>query len=772
MSGPKLDKTRSFRSENKSYYPTSSISDVEKDGSDKYKKLAKKLSKDKEKLKEKVRVLLDEVDSKSLEIEKTKDYYQEQITDLLEERDQAQTEVQKMKTYFLEEKDNLKDQYESKINLQKENLSKRFSSREIETKQMINNLEEKVTSLYQSIKDKDIQIETINNTNESFLKHFKDDTERKIKNCEKKREDETLSLKLEIEKLKIDKDREYKSLSENTKRDFEELKNKYENKISILNTEFNIEKEKNQNSHLKELDNLTHQLTKKYDLSLFSLKKDIDEYKKEISNFNHEINILKDRHKHSLEENTRQFENKYREYQIRNESQEKEINSLKLSLQKARGENEETIHRLKEQNNYLKENIKKLQDNYQYTNNQYVSNLQKQKEIFDKEISNRDSTINIMEKKLRSMKDEANEKITILDKRCQSLFEDLKNITEKYNSVKNDKEKYESQYNSIKIENSKLKEISDKAIEQARNKEFEKETSVKRLQIDLDQKITELDNIQKNYKDIHSKLNDIYTKYNSSENRIKDVEAELDRKERNIKEYKKDIDAYIQKEKVLRDEIVSNKKSFIDEKKNFQIELQGEKDRIVSDLNKKISSLEHELKLASQAKYMSDENIIKLTTERDSYKKNYEYKENKEKSLQEALRKIETLEHMLSMSDKTKKGLEQNLDLLSEKFKKTVENTTSDYNNKCKEIEKLKEQLDRNNLSLTEKISELNNTLINKEKEIARKDTEILLLKPKIEEVQKLQEEMIKNNANFSNQLNTYKSEISKLKNSQISKVF
>lgn len=65
-----------------------SISDIEADDSEKYRKMVKKLARDKSDLKHKLRRLLDEVEFKSkehsVELEKTQDYFQDQINDLVE----------------------------------------------------------------------------------------------------------------------------------------------------------------------------------------------------------------------------------------------------------------------------------------------------------------------------------------------------------------------------------------------------------------------------------------------------------------------------------------------------------------------------------------------------------------------------------------------------------------------------------------------------------------------------------------------------------------
>jgi hypothetical protein len=79
------------------------ISDIENTETNYY-KIAKKLTKDKSNLKDKLRRLLDEIDTKSkdhrLELEKTQDYFQEQITELVEEKEKLSGIKSRIKVFL------------------------------------------------------------------------------------------------------------------------------------------------------------------------------------------------------------------------------------------------------------------------------------------------------------------------------------------------------------------------------------------------------------------------------------------------------------------------------------------------------------------------------------------------------------------------------------------------------------------------------------------------------------------------------------------------
>lgn len=84
-----------------------------------YRTLSRKLLKDKSKLKDKIRKLLDEIEQKTSEhrseLESAQDYFYDQINDLIDERNTILIQLNEVKARALEKQNKLRDQYENKI---------------------------------------------------------------------------------------------------------------------------------------------------------------------------------------------------------------------------------------------------------------------------------------------------------------------------------------------------------------------------------------------------------------------------------------------------------------------------------------------------------------------------------------------------------------------------------------------------------------------------------------------------------------------------------
>jgi len=130
--------------------------DLENDNRDKYRRIIKKLSDDKIKLKDKLRRLIDEIEQRTeehhRELGKTQDYFQEQISDLTEERDNAHNQLGRLRLENEQLQDRFSDCEKSKnkksleTNLLKEavsTLQKRLNE-QIEEGDMVKDTAEKM----------------------------------------------------------------------------------------------------------------------------------------------------------------------------------------------------------------------------------------------------------------------------------------------------------------------------------------------------------------------------------------------------------------------------------------------------------------------------------------------------------------------------------------------------------------------------------------------------------------------------------------------------
>jgi hypothetical protein len=138
--------TRQSQRSTSSYGGT--ISDVETD----YHKVAKKLAKDKEKLKIKLNNLLDDFEKKTddhrRELEKSQDYYQEQLNELSEERDKSQDTIEEMRNSIIDEKEKIRLNFEQKLLRHKEAIEKRYGTKD---SQVVKRLENTITGLQERL---------------------------------------------------------------------------------------------------------------------------------------------------------------------------------------------------------------------------------------------------------------------------------------------------------------------------------------------------------------------------------------------------------------------------------------------------------------------------------------------------------------------------------------------------------------------------------------------------------------------------------------------
>lgn len=309
----------------------SSISDTEGNyNTEKYKKLAKKLSKDKSELKEKVRILLSELEIKTkhnvIDLEKTEQYYRDQINSLKDQKDK--------------EKKNAKDLEKNieKIKRQLHEKDQLFKDQEQHNLSLISNLEkdiEKYKLENQNIHNKILSVES---EKELLLDKFKNEKEN-ILNTNKK----------EIERIRGEFDMKIRSdyTSKNVEKN---LKIQFESQITGLQLQ------------IKEKDNIINTIQNK----LLDTEKKV--YEKEA-----------------------------------------QLKEIILSTQKQITENSENISNLQDQNKQYKEIIKKIGDESQTINNQFLINFNKYKQEFEKELNLKNDLVNSLTLKLNEVEKEKDE---------------------------------------------------------------------------------------------------------------------------------------------------------------------------------------------------------------------------------------------------------------------------------------------------------------------------------------------------------------------------
>ena len=537
---------RQSRSSKMSY--GGSISDIETDEIEKYRKMAKKLSRDKSDLKDKLRRLLDEIDQKThdhrIELEKTQDYFQDQINELVEERDRAREEIENIRENSIEEKDRMRQQYEQKISKQRESLEKRYGGKD---SQIIKRLENTIVTLQERFDQQENAKETaeqIYNQKEELLHRTITDLEeqlRKVKEtCVKDRKDmqtekeqvirkiqyekdeivqnilknstiqeqlekRTLDLdrrrdalilqaKQETEQIRADAERKQSEFAQGCKKSMDEFKLEYERKLAAIDSNHKIELECTINEHEKIIQNLTAENSRKIDMYTNNVRRESEDNKKLIKALQSEVALLTQTKQDDISRKEQEMKKYNVEYRTKYEEKEKQIIELTRKNDKIVGESEETIQRLKEQLLQVRENMKKVQDNSQMINNQFVLNLNKQKELAEKEIYVRDQTIAHLEQKMKKIIDESVEHFNSLDRKARIAIEEHKDMAGKCTNLKVNIEKYEQTITTLKNDIQKLKEALELATGKFRHLELEKSLSEQKMKAEADMKAKEFEN--------------------------------------------------------------------------------------------------------------------------------------------------------------------------------------------------------------------------------------------------------------------------------------
>lgn len=797
--------SRNSRSSKMSY--GGSISDIEADDeSDKYRKMAKKLARDKSELKDKLRRLLDEVDQKShehrVELEKTQDYFQEQINELVEERDKVREEMEVIREAVLEEKEKLREQYEQKLSKQKESLEKRYggkdsqvvkrlentiatlqerlnkqmeerehvkdtaeqfyAEKEEQLRKIVAELEEQlqkakeqhikdrkelqmltktftdekeqiVRKMSQEKNDEVFQITSEKNSTVMALQNIKEQLEKRNQDLDRKRDGLITQAKQQAEQVKINAERDRAEFVKNCKKTMDEFKQEHEHKFAVSETNYKMQIEKMAKEHEKIVQNLTAENSKKISLYTENTRREIEDYKKTISALQTELTNVTEKCSNIVqkkeEEVKKAIERCNFEYHSRYEEKDREINDLRLKNDKISGESEETIQRLKEQLNLVRENMKKVQDNSQAMNIQFVSNLNKQKELADKEISVRDQTIGHLEYQVKKIGEESIDRFNMLDRKARHLSEENKDVTDKYNNMKSLTEKQEEIISGLRIEVQKLKENMLCMHEQHRQDQFTVGMNEQKLKLELEQKKHECEFLGKGVEEMKSKMAILSQTCASQKTQIGIVTENLEKHVQNLGIRDREITSLNKSLSVANGELGRLKKIYSDELQQKILEVKTDRDRQVEDLNKRLATYSVTVANIEQSRVEMRQNIVALSIERDKYKTIAETIVEKDKALENAVKKVSGIEEYMHTLEQSKQQTEHKLQLLQSKHKLLEESFSKDLEAKNREVQKLKEDIVSVKNSYGGFLSNIN-------AENKSKDDEIKFLRDKITEYQ------------------------------------
>lgn len=377
----------------------------------------------------------------------TDEYYSKREDQLQEKIHDLESELIKVKDVYIRDKNEL------------QNTLRNFN---YEKEQCINNIK----------KEHEEQLKKINIEKETIqvnLQSFKEHSDRKIKIIEKQKEETILSVRLDNEKIKMDHEKKIEETNDVFNIKIKEIKSDYEskiieqNRIHKLNLENKIkecEKQilKNNSEHSKKLDVITYDFQKENEelkINLFKSKSDLEKATETFANREEQSRKKYDDwvHKNSLD-----YENKL-------ELKEKQLQECKLSLEKIVGEHLDSLSTLKEQNQQLKDTIKKLQENISNINNQFISNFTKQKENYENDILVKENKLSMYERQYKKLSDETIDAVNSLERKLKLSTSEYNEISEKYENCKTVNLKYEQDINSLKLELISLLQEKDKLTE-------------------------------------------------------------------------------------------------------------------------------------------------------------------------------------------------------------------------------------------------------------------------------------------------------------------
>lgn len=648
-----------------------------------YKKLARKLNKRRKQLKEELVDLKEALNNKQKELEKTQDFFQAQISILMDERDTTHRQLQEERKKFREKEEHYQSLFSEKIG----------------------------------------SITALSSTNEQL--------EKKLKNTDNYHSGQITQIQCDLDRLRTEAQQKYDDANRTYAKTLQEMRDQYETKFTELKRMHKTQLEHKHEEYNKKLENTTYEMQKQTQTLSMNAKQEQERLQKEVTSLRENITKLtqetRERMVKQEEELRQKFDLALQKSSIEWESKlikkEKELNDAKLYQDKNNSEVEETNKALQQQIIQLKENMKKVQQNSQQINDQIIRNFNEQKAIAEQEIFVRDQEIERLQRDLNNAATEAVTQLTNMDRRLKTSLEELREVTEKYNS---------------------LKTVTDK----------NNDSSIAYL--------TELKICKENETKLHEKIQILQNERNTAEKRAQTIEENRQRQETEFIQYKTEVHRLqksegklqeeVQRLKESKDKVVIELQQKIEELNTKNILIDTEKFQTnkvgvrLQQLQEKISTLElennkkeHAIQSYKNEAERAKQDSVRVNTElnavRVQYAKEMEQKisltkEEKDKIIFESGQRLTSLEKMYEACAKENEWLRKSLAEASDtklhltqklNFYTQPEN---DYKAKLEKIQVLETEISSIKMQFSTSVQNL-------QKEIAGKDQEIVLLQRK-----------------------------------------
>ena len=198
---------------------------------------------------------------------------------------------------------------------------------------------------------------------------------------------------------------------------------------------------------------------------------------------------------------------------------ESTIDNLKTENQKISGESQDLIKEKTQHNIQLKETIKKLQENFENLNNLNLSNVNKQKDLYDKEITKRDNNIIQLERQLKLLSEESQDKIVFLERKINNINQEYDIVFSKNIEYKSIIEKAEQNMSILKAEIIVNYEEKERYVEKLKK--------LDESQNKMELKIIELKNKEHEYKRMKEEVEKLTISESNLKNDLTRISEEL-----------------------------------------------------------------------------------------------------------------------------------------------------------------------------------------------------------------------------------------------------
>jgi chromosome segregation ATPase len=725
---------------------------------DKYKKMAKKLARDKVELKDKLKEVVDDAEIKINEFKDEINDYKKRILTLEKEKNKAINQLEKTKEKIEEQTEELEKEYEDKYIKLREQIEKKYTEKESDISKKYLSLS---SQLYQKWRtgekfrpENDIEVKFCDTLNiqlqelkeqierekkvvleekNSALFHAKETIEIMNKDFEAKKEKEMKNINSRLLQVRGEYDTKVNELSEKLKSKDEELKKvlsetvqrhnlelealskEYSETIKNIQRNFSIQKENFSQDHDKEVDNL----------------------QKTIKKLQEAVKTTTELNNNKLAEKEAEYKRIYSQFNTKLEEKNKDVSNAELMIQKIRGEAEDIISNFREQIKNYQNTIQKLQENIKTINSQYVVQLAEQKVNYEGIIKQKDTAITRLDAHLQKITKETIENLNIMEKKSKDTFIANKELTLQIDELKNKNELITKELYNTRTELNN----SRNNIEKLRDNLSITEINLKNLQkssgVELQTKEYDIEMYIKRVDELKGKIITDRNRISELQKKIGSLNSELESRETKLQELCRQLETIRRENNDLNTHMSENIKK--------QVEINTEKyTKTLSELNNKFSMSENNIKNLAHKNVNLESALYNMKVERDKLKLNNELLKNEAddtknqiKNLNNDLRlssgRILILENMISTAENDKQNYSKEITALIDiknKLSADINNISKQFSFHKQTSATLTQKLNDENKLKSEKIKELEEQIEknkNLEKEVSRLKNQLSL---------------------------------------------